>query len=123
MDDFYLPDDVIEWLSLKKSEYLSRLIEYSAPGDFEFHQYMEFDELIPNTLSMPDYVHDSEEDGHRLKSFVKTYQEKGVFQQVVVGALLPDQNKQDVFIPILALITRRDEVVRLFVPVTQGTRH
>jgi len=123
MDDFYLADDVLEWLSLKKSEYLSRLIEHSASGDFEFQQFMEFDELIPNTLSSPDYVHDSTEDGYRVKTFVKTYHEKGVFQQILMGALLPDQNKQDVFVPILALVTRKEEVVRLFLPIPAGTRH
>lgn len=114
MDEFYLPEDIVEWLGLKKSEYLSKLIEKILPDDVQFEQYMQFEELIPSTLSNPDWSVEKVEDGHKVKTFVRTYNDNGVFQQVVIGALVPDQEKNDVFIPIISFVTKKPELISHF---------
>lgn len=123
MDEFYLPEDIVEWLGLKKSEYLARLIGNSLPDDIQFEEYMDFEHLVPNTLATPDWTSDHMEDGHKVKTFVKSYSEKGAFQQVIVGTLVPDQEKQEVFIPILVFATRMETMVHLFGKMPFSNRH
>jgi hypothetical protein len=114
MDEFYLSEEALEWIGLKKSQYLSVLIQEAKGSDFQFHEYMEFDELIPQTLSLPDWTFESSEDGYRLKNFVRLFTDRGIFQQVVLGALIPDEKEQDVFIPILTFVTRHEELIQHF---------
>lgn len=114
MDEFYLPEDVMEWLSLKKSEYLSTLIQNMESDDIPFEEYQRFEELIPATLSIPDWNVDTQEDNQRIKIFCRSYADPEVFQQVVIGALVPDQNNNDVFIPIISFVTRKESLVRVF---------
>lgn len=114
MDGFYLPEDIIEWLGLKKSEYLSRLIVNIEPDDFQFEEYLRFDEFLPETLALPDWSIETLEDGHRVKTFCRTFGNPEVFHQVVIGALIPDQEKNDVFIPILSFVTRTESLIKFF---------
>lgn len=114
MDEFYLPEDVIEWLGLKKSEYLSRLIEHIDQDDIQFEEYLRFDELIPSTLSLPDWSIETLEDNQRVKTFCRTFADPEVLHQIVIGALVPDQEQRDVFIPIISFVTRKEKMVNLF---------
>ena len=114
MDEFYLPEDIVEWLGLKKSEYLSKLIVNIGPEDIQFEEYMRFDEFLPQTLSLPDWSVDAIEDGQRVKTFCRSFAAPEVFQQVVIGAMIADQNKNDVFVPILTFVTRSESLVMLF---------
>lgn len=114
MDEFYLPEDVVEWLGLKKSEYLSRLIENIDQDDIQFEEYLRFDEMIPATLSMPDWSIETIEDKQKVKTFCRSFADPEVLYQIVIGALVPDQEKRDVFIPIIAFVTRKEKLVNLF---------
>lgn len=114
MDEFYLPEDMIEWLGLKKSEYLSRLIEHIDQDDVQFEEYLRFDELIPSTLSQPDWSIETREDNQRVKTFCRTFADPEVLHQIVVGALVEDQEKKDVFVPIISFVTRKEKMVNLF---------
>jgi hypothetical protein len=114
MDEFYLPEEIVEWLGLKKSEYLSKLIVNIGPEDIQFEEYMRFDEFLPQTLSLPDWSVDAIEDGQRVKTFCRSFAGPEVFQQVVIGAMIADQNKNDVFVPILTFVTRSESLVMLF---------
>lgn len=114
MDEFYLPEDVIEWLGLKKSEYLSRLIEHIDQDDIQFEEYLRFDELIPSTLSLPDWSIETLEDNQRVKTFCRTFADPEMLHQIVIGALVPDQEQRDVFIPIISFVTRKEKMVNLF---------
>ena len=114
MDEFYLPEETVEWLSLKKSEYLSKLIENIADDDIQFEEYTRFDELIPATLSQADWTSEWVEDKQKIKSFFRTFADPEVLHQVVVGALVPDQHHNDVFIPIISFVTRTEAMVGLF---------
>lgn len=114
MDEFYLPEEIMEWLSQKKSEYLSKLIENMESDDFQFHEFQQFEEFLPVTLATPDWTTDSILDGQRIKTFGRSFNDGKFFQQVVIGALVPDQNKNDVFIPIISFVTKKENLIRLF---------
>lgn len=114
MDEFYLPEETIEWLSLKKSEYLSKLIEKIAGDDIQFEEYTRFDDMIPATLSGPDWTAETIEDKQRIKTFGRTFADPEVLHQVVVGALVADQKQSDVFVPIISFVTRSETVAKLF---------
>ena len=114
MDEFYLPEDMIEWLSLKKSEYLSKLILAVTEDDIPFEEYTQFDELIPATLSQPDWSAETIEDRQRIKTFFRTFADPERLYQIVIGVLVPDQNKNDVFVPIITFVTRKEGLVRHF---------
>lgn len=114
MDEFYLPEEIIEWLGYKKSALLSELISHAEGDDFSFEQYQSFERFIPETLSAPELIFDSEEDKINLKTFVKTYSDPEIFQQIVIGAMIPDQNKDLIFIPILSFVTRKQNLIKIF---------
>lgn len=114
MDDFYLPEELVEWLGLKKSEYLSKLIENLEPDDFQFHEYLSFEEFIPVTLATPDWSAESVEDGQVIKTYCRSFNDGRFFHQVVVGVVVSDQNQEDVFVPIISLVTKKDKLVGIF---------
>ncbi len=114
MDEFYLPEDVVEWICLKKSEYLSRLIENVTQSDFQFEDYSRYDDLIPSTLSVPDWSVEVMEDGFKLKTFCRQFHDQVSFHQMVIGVLVEDQNKKDVFVPIISFVTKDELLVKIF---------
>jgi hypothetical protein len=114
-DDFYIPEEIAEWIGLKKSEYLSKVIMLQLPDDLSFEDYPRFDSFIPETIEKPDRIFESEEDDQVIRTYVKTYPEQGEFHQLVIGVLLDDQEKKaNVFIPILTVVSRKDELIREF---------
>lgn len=114
MDEFYLPEEIVEWLGLKKSEYLSKLIVNIGPDDFQFEEYLNFEKFLPETLSLPDWSLETIEDHQKIKTFCRTFADPEVFHQVVIGALISDQEKMDVFIPILTFVTRNESLIKIF---------
>jgi hypothetical protein len=114
-DDFYIPEEIAEWIGLKKSEYLSKLIGHQSPDDVGFEQFHLFDDHIPGTIEVPDKVYERMEDDQRLRTYVRSYSEKGSFHQVVIGVLVDDKEKNaSVFIPILCFVSKKNELVREF---------
>ncbi len=113
-DDFYIPEDTAEWIGLKKSEYLSKLIEIQGPDDIGFEEFHLYDTFVIGTIEKPDKTYEFPDDGQRIRSYVKTYAEKDGFHQVVVGVMLNDQDKAWVFIPILTFVTKNENLVREF---------
>jgi hypothetical protein len=114
MDQFYLSEEDLEWLSLKKSEYLSRLIENMDEDDIQFENYLDFEQQIPLTLSLPDWSTETIEDKQKIKTFCRTFADPEVFHQMVIGALIPDQDKNDVFVPIISFVTRNEKLIKVF---------
>lgn len=114
-DEFYLPEEVVEWIGQKKSEYLSKLIGLVSEDDYGFEDYHEFEHLIPDTVTEADRVFEEVIDAETVRTFVRTYPEKGGFHQIVLGALIPDINSNaQVFVPIISFVTIKDELVREF---------
>lgn len=114
MDEFYLSEEDLEWLSLKKSEYLSKLIEKMDDHDIQFEDYLNFEQHIPLTLSLPDWSTETIEDKQRIKTFCRTFADPEVFHQIVIGALIPDQDKNYVFVPIISFVTRTEKLINEF---------
>lgn len=113
-DDFYIPEETVEWIGLKKSEYLSKLIELQEQGDIGFEDFHLYDGFVIGTIEGPDKTYEFEDDRQRIRSYVKTYAEKGSFHQVVVGVMLNDQDKAWVFVPILTFVTKNERLVKEF---------
>lgn len=114
MDDFYLPEEIVEWLGRKKSEFLSELICNVESDDFRIEEYQAFEQFIPETLSSPELVFESTEDKILLKTFIKSFSGPQFFQQIVVGAMIPDQNGDEVFVPILTFVSRKQGLIKVF---------
>lgn len=114
-DDFFIPEDVIEWINLKKSEYLSKLIQFQANGDYGFEEFHLFDQYIPGTIENPDKSFETTIDSQKVRIYLKTYKVKSFFHQVVIGAVVPDKEKNaNVYVPIISFVTRFDELVKEF---------
>lgn len=114
-EEFFLPEEAVEWIGLKKSELLSQLIENSPVGDFGFEEIQQFDHLIPSTIQEPDRAYLKNNEDYQLRTYVRTYQQMEQFHQVVIGGVFPDKNGQEeVFVPILIFISRKEEVVQIF---------
>jgi hypothetical protein len=114
MDEFYLPEDLVEWIGLKKSEYLSLLIQNAPDQDLQFESYHTYDRLIPSTLSLADWSVEFEEDGQRLKIYCRSHSEDEIFFQIIVGVIILDQSQSEVLVPILTYVTRFEAMTRLF---------
>lgn len=121
-DDFYLPEETIEWLGLKKSEYLSVLIEKQKSDDFSFADYGRYDHLLPQTISGADRSCDEVVDSYQVRTYVRTYHQQEYFHQLVIGALIPDQQDALVFVPIISFVTRDENLVRFFTEGRSGER-
>ncbi|MFP5384537.1 MAG: hypothetical protein ACLGHN_00565 [Bacteriovoracia bacterium] len=113
-DDFYIPEEMAEWIGLKKSEYLSRLIQIQDGDDIGFEEFHLYDSYIVGTIESPDKTFERDEDNQRIRTYLKSYSERPGFHQVVVGVLLDDQSKAVVFIPILSFVSKKDALVREF---------
>jgi hypothetical protein len=114
-DDFYIPEEIAEWIGLKKSEFLSLLIQKQPPGDIGFEEFHLFDQFIPGTIENPDKSVEWESDDQKLMTYIRSYSEKFLFHQIVQGVLIKDKStKAIVFVPILSFVTKSDELAREF---------
>ena len=114
-EDFFLPEEVAEWIGMKKSEYLSNLIQEASPDDFGFEEYHRFNDQIPKTIAEPDRAYQYVEDQYPMRMFARSYGEPVFYQQVVLGVVLPEKDSaEEVFIPVLVFITKKSELVDLF---------
>jgi hypothetical protein len=111
-EELYLPEELAEWVALKKSEYLSRLIMGQRPGDFGFEEFSRFDHLIPQTLQWPDRTHSLMVEGQEIRFMLRTYLEAESFHQLVIGAIYKDRPDSEAFIPILTVVTRFPETLQ-----------
>lgn len=124
-EKFTIPEDLEEWIGLRKSEYLSVLIENMGEGDFGFEEFHLFDHRIQGTVDSPDRSFEETRDGNIVRTFIRTYSDKKMYHQVVVGAVYQDRkNKSEVLLPIITFVTRSEGVVAKFSvgnPVTRPT--
>lgn len=114
-DDFYIPEEIAEWIGLKKSEYLSKLITLQTPEDIGFEQFPAFDKFLSGTIEQPDKILEGSDDGQTLRTYFKTYSENSGFHQVVIGVMIQDKSSKDnVFIPIISFVSKDSELVKNF---------
>jgi hypothetical protein len=111
-DDFYIPEDVAEWIGLKKSEYLSKLIQLQKPDDLSFEVFHLYDSFIQGTIEAPDKTMEEMVDGKLIRRYLRTYKEKGGFHQLLIGVVITDNSSSsEVFVPILTFVTKHPELV------------
>ena len=114
-DEFLIPDNVEEWIGLKKSEYLSKLIENGRPEDFGFEEYHLFDHKMQETIEAPHRSFEEVQDGLMVQTYIKTYSDSKMFHHIVIGTMYSDRkNKGEIFLPILSFVTRFEELVGIF---------
>lgn len=122
-EKFHIPDEVHEWLGLKKSEYLSKLIENQTPDDFGFEEFHLFDQKIQETVENPDKSFEETQDSYNIRTYFKTYSDARMIHHVVIGSIYEDkENKVEVFLPILTFVTRKEELLEVFSVGTVVTR-
>lgn len=123
-DEFYIPEEVAEWIGLKKSEYLSKLIENQVPGDLGFEDYHLYDTSIPQTIEKPDKVYETTIDHIKVRTYLRTYQVSFLFHQIIIGAVIPDKaSGNEVYVPILSFVTKMGELVSEFCQGEVKTHH
>ena len=111
-DEFLLPAEVMEWVGLKKSEYLATLITHHQNHDIKIEEYHQFNYLMEETIARSDRSFTDEVEGNRLHVYLKSYSHG---TQVVVGAVFQDpQKNSDVFVPILTFISKDNDLIKLF---------
>lgn len=114
-DDFYISEELAEWMGLKKSEYLSKLIQNAGPDDIPLEQYHLFDQYLAGTLEVPDRTMEFTEDGYVVRTYLRTYQGSQNFHQIVIGVISEDpENKSKVFIPIMSFVSNDGNLVNGF---------
>lgn len=114
-EDFYIPEELIEWVSLKKSEYLSKLIQMQTSQDIGFEEFHLFDKHIPETIEGPDKAFETEEDQQKVRIYVRSFSGEFNFHQVVIGVVMDDkETKSNVFIPIITFVSKNVDLVKEF---------
>lgn len=107
-EEFYLPEDTVEWIAQKKSELLAWVIQHQAEGDIPFEEHEDFNDCIPPTLSSPDEDWAQKWEGQEIRIQLKMFEDSGVYWMFIVSLLSPVLNapaKGDVMVPILAIPT------------------
>ncbi len=114
-EDFYIPEEIAEWIGMKKSEYLSQLILKAEADDIGFEEYHLYDSYIPDTIENPDKAYEDQVDGYLMRIYLKTRNQRGSFHQVVLGVVIDDaKTKAQVFVPVLSFVSRKDQIVKEF---------
>lgn len=114
-DEFYIPEEVAEWVAQKKSEYLSKLISIQEADDIGIEQFHRFERFIQGTIEDPDKTLQAKIDGIVVRTYLKTYAEETGFHQIVLGAVIPDKaTKNEIFVPILILVSKKTGLIKEF---------
>ncbi len=114
-EDFIISEEIVEWIGLKKSEYLSKIVSLQLADDIGFEEFHQFDSFIPNTIEFPDKVFENPEDDQRVRTYLKSYTEKSGFHQMVIGVLIDDkQSNADVFVPIISFVSKKSNLIKEF---------
>lgn len=81
-----IPQDVLEDLDLKKSEYLATLLEVRSDDDISFETFSDYDEYLPLTIEDPDEIYSKEDEaGDEVHTYIKSFQAHGIpFFYVVI---------------------------------------
>lgn len=111
-DTLYLPEELLEWMELQKSELLAWVLERRPNNDISFEAFEKFQELIPEILQIPDAKREKRIDGKDLVFLRKQFLniEKGLHGIVVaVKVVVENQENEEVLLPILFVPTRKTD--------------
>ena len=104
-DGLYLTQDMVEWLSQKKSEFLAWLIEHIPQNDLKIESYHSYDDQIEATMLDPDYHYRYDWSDQKLSIFVRHDHEKTSLWFVMISVEI--STKEDVvYYPLLFIPTK-----------------
>jgi hypothetical protein len=109
-DDFYLPDETVEWIAQKKSELLAWVIQNRHDDDIPFEEFGDYAERLPETLTQADETWEQVWDGHPIQVQIKMFEQDETVWMFVVSMKAPVMNEEeegDVIVPVLVLPTRQ----------------
>ena len=109
-DDFYLPDETVEWIAQKKSELLAWVIQHRHDDDIPFEEFGDYAERLPETLTQADETWEQVWDGHPIQVQIKMFEKDETVWMFVVSMKAPVMNEEeegDVIVPVLVLPTRQ----------------
>jgi hypothetical protein len=100
-----LPEDVVEDIEMKKSEYLAKLLETRSEEDVPFENFPEYDEYLPMVLDEPDEIYSqTDESGDDVKVFIKSFKIKKqtfFYIAICIEVALPELEEQKALLPVL----------------------
>ena len=108
-------EEFLEWVGLKKSEYLSWLIAELGPDDFGFDSFHKFDHLVPSTLERADEIWHLKTEDFPLSFYHKSHPREGLIQIVILAT----EKKSAQGVPILSVVTKESKIASFF---KQGQR-
>jgi hypothetical protein len=106
-EEFYLPEEVVEWLGRKKSELLAWVLENQALDDIPVEDHHKYEGAVAQTLANPDQAWGQKWEGYRVVVQLKMFEDRGVYWMFVVALLSPvvDRPGEEVIIPVLTIPT------------------
>jgi hypothetical protein len=109
-DEFYLPEEILEWVAQKKSELLAWVLEHRDDFDIPFEEFEDFNDLVPQVLEQSDETWLQRWDGHQVQVQLKMFEEDQIVWLMLISLKVPvlneSQVENDVLVPILILPTK-----------------
>lgn len=111
-DEFYLPDETVEWIGQKKSELLAWVIQHRHDDDIPFEEFGDYADRLPDTLTQADETWEQEWDGHTVQVQIKMFENPTdevvwLFVVSLKAPVLNEEQEGDVVVPVLVLPTRQ----------------
>jgi hypothetical protein len=108
-DEFYLPEETVEWIAQKKSELLAWVIQHRHDDDIPFEEFTEYTERVSQALVEADESWQQVWDGHNIQISLKQFEEETSVWLFVISLKAPVANEDedsDVLVPVLVLPTK-----------------
>lgn len=112
-DEFYLPEEIAEWVDQKKSELLAWVIQHRDDGDVPFEEFGAYGENVEGVLLGADESWAQRWEGHEVRILLKHFEDDALWLFVVCYCAPVEGKPTDqVLVPILVLPTRHTAWLR-----------
>lgn len=111
-----LPEDVVEDIEMKKSEYLAKLLESRKDEDVPFEKFPDYDEYLPMVLDEPDEIFSQTDDsGDPVKVFIKSFKINSTtffYIAICIEIDIPEFDDQKALLPVLGFPSQDSELYK-----------
>lgn len=113
-DEFYLPEETVEWIGQKKSELLAWVIQHRHDDDIPFEEFGDYAERVTETLTSADETWEQRWDGHTIQVQLKQFEGDETVWLFVISLKAPVVNEEEgeVMVPVLVLPTKHTAWLR-----------
>jgi len=115
-EEISIPEDVVEDIEMKKSEYLAKLLEARKEEDVPFEKFPEYDEFLPLVLDEPDEIYSQEDDhGDNVKVYIKSFKiKKNTFFYIAICIEIdiPEMENHKALLPVLGFPSQDSELYK-----------